>query len=111
MSHDLLINERLSSVLCPDCNERCVLAITPRSDSLGRSWIRLICPKCSDIKATLGGINLEIDKDDSIDYKHLLFSLLATIHHDGGHYSQEYGTEKAVEEAIRLVIRKRGVKG
>lgn len=32
-------------------------------------------------------------------YKHLLLTLLAVIHRDGGHYTNEHGLEKSVEDA------------
>lgn len=34
-----------------------------------------------------------------IDYEKLLLNLLARIHRDGGHYTQEYGIEKSVQDA------------
>lgn len=33
-----------------------------------------------------------------------LGELLATIHRDGGHYQIEHGTEKAVRDAIDIVL-------
>ena len=41
------------------------------------------------------------------DYEHLLNELLAVIHRDGGHYVQEHGIEKAVEDAIILINKER----
>lgn len=37
------------------------------------------------------------------DYEYFLGELLAIIHRDGGHYQGEYGTKKAVEDAIDIV--------
>lgn len=42
-----------------------------------------------------------------IDYKHLLFELLAILHGDGGHYNEEHGTVKATEDAIILIHKER----
>ena len=41
------------------------------------------------------------------DYEHLLNELLAIIHHDGGHYVQEHGIEKAVKDAIKIINKER----
>ena len=43
------------------------------------------------------------------DYEHLLNELLAIIHRDGGHYVQEHGIEKAVEDAINIINKERAV--
>jgi hypothetical protein len=37
------------------------------------------------------------------DYEYFLGELLAFIHRDGGHYQGEYGTLKAVEDAITII--------
>jgi len=34
-----------------------------------------------------------------INHESLLLNLLARIHRDGGHYTQEYGIEKSVQDA------------
>lgn len=39
--------------------------------------------------------------------KSLLGEILATIHKDGGHYSNEYGDQKATDDAIKIVIEDR----
>ena len=40
-------------------------------------------------------------------YKHILQNLLAIIHRDGGHYTEEHGLEKSVEDAIKVVAKER----
>ena len=42
-------------------------------------------------------------KRDVLLYSELLSNLLAYIHRDDGHYESEYGTEKAVKDAIEKV--------
>ena len=39
--------------------------------------------------------------------EHLLKELLAVIHRDGGHYVSKHGFDKAVSDAIDLVIEER----
>jgi len=39
-------------------------------------------------------------------YEMLLHNLLAVIHRDGGHYTGQYGIEKSVEDAIKIVVDK-----
>ena len=41
------------------------------------------------------------------NYEHLLKELLAVIHRDGGHYVSEHGFEKAVNDAIDLILKER----
>ena len=41
------------------------------------------------------------------NHKHLLSSLLAVIHRDGGHYEDKHGTEKAVEDAMEIICDER----
>lgn len=41
------------------------------------------------------------------DCKKLLNNLLAVIHRDGGHYSQEHGLEKSTRDAVRLTLNER----
>ncbi len=46
---------------------------------------------------TFGETNFNPDK------KNALAELLAILHGDGGHYQQEHGTTKAIEDAINLI--------
>lgn len=36
-----------------------------------------------------------------------IHSLLAVIHRDGGHYEIEHGLDKAIEEALNIIIEDR----
>lgn len=38
-------------------------------------------------------------------YEKLLNDLLAVLHRDGGHYLEEYGFEKSIEDAIIKVLK------
>lgn len=42
---------------------------------------------------------------DEIDYKHLLLTLLAVIHRDGGHYELQHGPEKATVDAMKIFLK------
>jgi len=44
---------------------------------------------------------------EEVPYYHHLMNLLAVIHRDGGHYVEEHGLEKAVEDAINVVYAER----
>jgi hypothetical protein len=42
-----------------------------------------------------------------VSAKHMLSELLAVIHRDGGHYQGEHGINKAVKDAIDLILQER----
>ena len=62
---------------------------------------RRYCPRC---KYELENEMMWMPTDA---LKHALSNLLATIHHDGGHYEVKHGTLKAVEDAKESVIKER----
>lgn len=64
-----------------------------------------ICPVCRYFTSTAPKDCDECPAGDKL--KHALSNLLATIHHDGGHYEVRHGTLKAVEDAKELVIKER----
>jgi hypothetical protein len=43
--------------------------------------------------------------DSNGDATHLLLNLLAIIHGDGGHYTDEWGLEKSVEDAVKIIYK------
>ena len=46
-------------------------------------------------------------RKETMIYKHILESLLAIIHRDGGHYTAAHGIPKSVEDAITIVANER----
>ncbi len=43
--------------------------------------------------------------EGSAIYKQLLLNLLAVIHRDGGHYTDDHGPEKSTKDAIKIVVK------
>jgi hypothetical protein len=75
---------------------------------------KIICPLCGKdyfenetilLNGSIG-CSCQIVK---IDYQGFLSNLLAVIHKDDGDYEENFGTEKAVKDAIDLLFRERNV--
>lgn len=58
------------------------------------------CKRCQSFALN---ISPESGYCDVCYYKHKLFSLLAVIHRDGGHYIEKHGLDESVDDAIDII--------
>jgi len=61
------------------------------------------CSRCRHCGMTIKRIRIPTKDEQFSTLQSHVSNLLAVIHRDGGHYESKHGTEKAVEDALKII--------
>jgi len=91
-------NIERKNIMCRWCRKDTMLM--PQESGV---LIPMICSECGGQIDYWNWKDLTVKLTRRNNYKHKLLDLLATIHKDGGQYTQKVGLEKSTDDAMEII--------